>query len=625
LASPCGHVAVTCIDYQSIKGEAMAIGERAPIALIKPAASGRMAIGEALTNIAAASINKLSDIRLSANWMAAAGHEGEDAALFDTVKAVGMEICPALDLAIPVGKDSLSMKNIWQKDAQDMEMTAPLSLIVTAFSPVNNVNKTLTPQLRTDKGETDLILIDLGASQSRLGASALSQVYSQLGNDVPDVGQVAQLRALFESIQHLNQDDKLLAYHDRSDGGLLATITEMMFAGHCGVDLNLSGDMGESDLHTLFNEELGVVIQVKRTECESILRYLSDVGLSDCVHKIGTLNHFDTLCISSDRTIIYQAARASLQKFWAENSYQMQALRDNADCAQQEFERLDDRYDKGLFIRVRFDANEDISAAYQNIDNKPSVAILREQGVNGQVEMAAAFDRAGFNAVDVHMTDILSGRVSLQDFKGLVACGGFSYGDVLGAGGGWAKTILLNETARDEFSAFFQRDDVFGLGICNGCQMLSQLSHMIPGAEHWPRFHNNTSEQFEARYSVVEIQASPSIFLKGMEGSKLPIAVAHGEGRAVFNHSSPQQVLDEQLVSLQYIDNRGNTTEHYPENPNGSPEGITGLTTADGRFTIMMPHPERLFRTMLYSWHPDAWNEVGPWMRMFRNARVWVG
>ena len=621
---PVADVAVTCIDYQSIKGEAMAIGERAPLALIKPAASGRMAIGEALTNIAAASINKLADIRLSANWMAAAGHEGEDAALFDTVKAVGMELCPALDLAIPVGKDSLSMKNIWQKDQQDMEMTAPLSLIVTAFSPVDNVNKTLTPQLRTDKGATELILIDLGASKSRLGASALSQVYSQLGNDVPDVDQVEQLRALFESIQQLNQEDKLLAYHDRSDGGLLATITEMMFAGHCGVDLNLRSDMGESDLHTLFNEELGAVIQVKAEQSAAIIEFLNSAGLTNCVQRIGTLNHFDTLCIQSDNNIIYQAARASLQKFWAENSYQMQALRDNADCALQEFERLDDPYDKGMYIRVGFDANEDVSAVYEKVENKPAVAILREQGVNGQIEMAAAFDRAGFNAVDVHMTDILSGRVSLQDFKGLVACGGFSYGDVLGAGGGWAKTILLNAKARDEFSAFFQREDVFGLGICNGCQMLSQLSHMIPGAEHWPRFHNNTSEQFEARYSMVEIQPSPSIFLTGMEGSKLPIAVAHGEGRAVFTQASPEQLLEEQLVSLQYIDNKGNTTEHYPENPNGSPEGITGLTTQDGRFTIMMPHPERLFRTMQYSWHPDDWNEDGPWMRMFRNARVWV-
>ncbi len=621
---PVADVAVTCIDYQSVKGEAMAIGERPPLALIKPEASGRMAIGEALTNIAAAGINQLADIRLSANWMAAAGHKGEDAALFDTVKAVGMEMCPALDLAIPVGKDSLSMKNIWEKDQQAMEMAAPLSLIVTAFSPVDDVNQTLTPQLRTDKGDTDLILIDLGASKSRLGASALAQVYSQLGNDVPDVDNVSQLRAFFETIQQLNQDNKLLAYHDRSDGGLLATITEMMFAGHCGVDLNIQANMGESSLHTLFNEELGAVIQVASQDAKIVKQTLLDAGLQDCVHSIGRINHTDHLAIYADAELIYQADRSHLQKFWAENSYQMQTLRDNAECAKQEFERLDDPSDTGLFVDLSFDLNKDISAPYANLDNKPAVAILREQGVNGQVEMAAAFDRAGFNAVDVHMTDILSGRVSLQDFKGLVACGGFSYGDVLGAGGGWAKTILLNEKARNEFSAFFQRDDVFGLGICNGCQMLSQLSHLIPGAEHWPRFHNNTSEQFEARYSMVEIQPSPSIFLKGMAGSKLPIAVAHGEGRAVFNTSSPQSVLDDQLVSLQYIDHQGKSTEHYPENPNGSAEGITGLTSKDGRFTIMMPHPERLFRSLQHSWHPDDWNETGPWMRMFRNARVWV-
>ena len=620
---PVADVAVTCIDYQSNKGEAMAMGERTPLALISPEASGRMAVAEAITNIAAAKINKISDIRLSANWMAAAGHEGEDAALFDTVKAVGLEICPELDLAIPVGKDSLSMKTLWQKVGKDMEMTAPLSLIVSAFSPVSDVRKTLTPQLRTDKGETDLILIDLGAAKNRLGASALAQVYNQVGNEAPDVDDASKLRAFFDVIQQFNQDDKLLAYHDRSDGGLLACIAEMMFAGHCGVDIDISG-MGESALHTLFNEELGAVIQIRHDDFDDVMQALDAAGLGDMTHAFGIVNDDDELRVHSDEQIIYQEKRSRLQKYWAENSYRMQALRDNADCAKQEFERLDDENDAGMPIELSFDLDEDVAAPFIQTGVRPAVAILREQGINGQVEMAAAFDKAGFTAIDVHMTDIISGRVSLADFKGLVACGGFSYGDVLGAGGGWAKTILLNSKARDEFDAFFHRDDVFGLGICNGCQMLSQLSHMIPGAEHWPRFHKNISEQFEARYASVEVKASPSIFLQGMEGSKLPIAVAHGEGRAVFVKASPETVLEEGLVSLQYIDNKGITTEHYPENPNGSPQGITGLTSTNGRFTIMMPHPERLFRTVQYSWCPDDWGKDGPWMRMFRNARAWV-
>ncbi len=534
-----------------------------------------------------------------------------------------MEICPELDLAIPVGKDSLSMKTLWQKVGKDMEMTAPLSLIVSAFSPVSDVRKTLTPQLRTDKGETDLILIDLGAAKNRLGASALAQVYNQVGNEAPDVDDASKLRAFFDVIQQFNQDDKLLAYHDRSDGGLLACIAEMMFAGHCGVDIDISG-MGESALHTLFNEELGAVIQIRHDDFDDVMQALDAAGLGDMTHAFGIVNDDDELRVHSDEQIIYQEKRSRLQKYWAENSYRMQALRDNADCAKQEFERLDDENDAGMPIELSFDLDEDVAAPFIQTGVRPAVAILREQGINGQVEMAAAFDKAGFTAIDVHMTDIISGRVSLADFKGLVACGGFSYGDVLGAGGGWAKTILLNSKARDEFDAFFHRDDVFGLGICNGCQMLSQLSHMIPGAEHWPRFHKNISEQFEARYASVEVKASPSIFLQGMEGSKLPIAVAHGEGRAVFVKASPETVLEEGLVSLQYIDNKGITTEHYPENPNGSPQGITGLTSTNGRFTIMMPHPERLFRTVQYSWCPDDWGKDGPWMRMFRNARAWV-
>jgi phosphoribosylformylglycinamidine synthase len=625
---PVADVAVTCTDYKGYAGESMAMGERTPIALVKPAASGRMAIGEAITNIAAASINKLSDLTLSANWMAAAGHTGEDAALFDTVKAVGEELCPRLGIAIPVGKDSLSMKTVWEQNGENREMTAPLSLIVTAFSTVNDVRKTLTPQLRTDKGDTDLILVDLGKGKKRLGASALAQVYSQLGDHAPDLDDPDALKHFFETVQDLNADGYIMAYHDRSDGGLLAMITEMMFAGHTGVNLHLEAldDMPESHLYeVLFNEELGAVLQVAHQDTDTVLEAFREAGLTHHTHVIGELNDNDELTIKQGEHIVYQQTRAELQKYWSETSYRMQALRDNAECAEQEFALLDDANDPGMTIKTTFNLNEDVSAPYINSGVRPAVAILREQGINGQIEMAAAFDRAGFKAVDVHMTDIISGRISLANFQGIVACGGFSYGDVLGAGGGWAKTILLNEKASDEFTAFFQRDDVFGLGVCNGCQMLSQLSHLIPGAEHWPRFHRNLSEQFEARVSMVQVNDSPSIFLKGMEGSHLPIAVAHGEGRAVFQNATAQELLDDNLVSLQYVDNYGATTEYYPQNPNGSEQGITGLTTKDGRFTIMMPHPERLFRTVQNSWHPDEWSEDGAWMRMFRNARVWAG
>ncbi len=626
---PVADVAVTVADYVGYNGEAMALGERTPLALVSPAASGRMAIGEAITNIAAAKIGKISDIFLSANWMAAAGYEGEDAALFDTVKAVGEELCPQLGIAIPVGKDSLSMKTVWDQKADDgtdkhHEMTAPLSLLITGFAIVEDVRKTLTPQLRTDKGDSDLILIDLGKGKNRLAASALSQVYSQVGAHVPDLDHAETLINFFKVIQLLNAENKLMAYHDRSDGGLLATLTEMAFAGHTGLDIRLD-DLAKTPLEALFNEELGAVIQVHHTDTEEVLSALREADLGSCSHVIGTLNNSDNINFTWAKESIYCNSRINLQKIWSNTSYQMQALRDNDQCAKEEFARLDDTDDKGLTASVTFDINEDISAPYINTGTRPSIAILRDQGVNGQQEMAVAFDRAGFRAVDVHMTDVISGRTSLDDFKGLVACGGFSYGDVLGAGGGWAKTILHNPRAKDEFSAFFEREDAFGLGVCNGCQMFSQLRDMIPGASHWPEFYRNESEQFEARQVMVEVMDSPSILLQGMQGSKMPIVVAHGEGRAVFTGTgSANDSLSNGLASMRYIDNNGVPTQHYPENPNGAELGITGLCSTDGRFTIMMPHPERVIRTVTNSWHPDDWREDSPWMRMFRNARVWT-
>ncbi|QTR48707.1 phosphoribosylformylglycinamidine synthase [Candidatus Thiothrix anitrata] len=622
---PVADVAVTSSDYTTNFGEAMAMGERTPLALVNPAASGRMAIGEALTNIAAADIADIRHIRLSANWMAAAGYPGEDAALFDTVKAVGEELCPRLGLAIPVGKDSLSMKTVWQQDGENREMVAPLSLIVTAFSPVQDIRKTLTPAVRTDVGDTDLLLVDLGKGRNRLAASALAQVYGQVGHYAPDVDNPEALKAFFETVQDLQRDKLLLAYHDRSDGGLLAVLAEMSFAGHTGINARL-GDIGEDLIPILFNEELGAVLQVRHCDTDTVLEAFREAGLAHCTHVFGEFNDSDALVLSFGHETVFRAARADLQQIWAETSYRMQALRDNADCAAQEFERLADTQDPGLPVHCTFDPDDNIAAPYIRTGVRPTMAILREQGVNGQVEMAAAFDRAGFKTIDVHMTDIISGRVSLKAVNGLVACGGFSYGDVLGAGGGWAKTILMNPRASDEFAAFFERQDAFGLGVCNGCQMFSQLRDMIPGAAHWPRFYRNRSEQFEARYAAVEVLESPSLFLQGMAGSVLPIAVAHGEGRAVFDSSvAPAEVLAEGLVGLRYVDNYRHATEHYPENPNGSPLGITGVTTADGRFTIMMPHPERLFRAVQHSWLPQEWGEDGAWLRMFHNARKWVG
>ncbi|QSB03059.1 phosphoribosylformylglycinamidine synthase [Methylomonas sp. EFPC1] len=610
---PVADVAVTASGFYAHTGEAMAMGERTPLALIDGPASGRMAIGEALTNLAAARIGKLNDVKLSANWMAACGSPGEDAALFDTVKAVGMELCPELGIAIPVGKDSLSMKSVWH----DKTMTSPLSLIITAFAPVHDVRCTLTPELKN--ADSVLLLIDLGRGKNRLGGSVLAQVYNQLGNQAPDLDDAGLFKRFFDTIQALNEQGLILAYHDRSDGGLLATVAEMLFASRKGVDLDIS-DLGSDVLAALFNEELGAVLQVKTAELDHVARLLDQAGLDEFTHIVGKLSSDQKLRIVRNGKEIYSAGRAELQQTWSEVSFRMQALRDNPDCAQQQFERIADDNDPGLSAQLTYDINDNIVAKFADAV-RPKVAILREQGVNGHVEMAAAFDRAGFAAIDVHMTDIISGRVSLADFTGLVACGGFSYGDVLGAGGGWAKSILFNPKARDEFAAFFARPDTFGLGVCNGCQMMSGLKDIIPGAEHWPQFKRNLSEQFEARVAMVKVQASPSIFFQGMAGSILPVVVAHGEGRAEFHSENPAGAE----VAISYVDNYGNETEAFPANPNGSPLGITGLTTVDGRFTIMMPHPERCFRAIQNSWHPADWLEDGAWLRMFRNARVWVG
>jgi phosphoribosylformylglycinamidine synthase len=623
---PVADCGVTATSFDVYTGEAMAMGERTPVALIDHAASARMAVGEALTNIAAARVDDISRIVLSANWMAPAGHPGEDAGLYAAVQAVGMELCPALDIAIPVGKDSMSMKTVWEDNGVKKSVTAPLSLIVTAFAPVSDVRKSLTPELRSEQGDTDLILIDLGKGRNRLGGSCLAQVYKQIGHHAPDLDDPQQFKAFFACIQELNAKGLLLAYHDRSDGGLFTTLAEMAFAGRTGVSVQLD-ELGGDAAAVLFNEELGAVIQVRHVDTDDVLAWLHDAGLGKHSFVIGTLNDDDRLIVTHDRVELLNETRTDLQRAWAETSYRMQALRDNPECAQEEFDILLDAGDPGLHAELSFDIDKDVAAPFIASGKRPRVAVLREQGVNGQVEMAAAFDRAGFAAVDVHMSDIIAGRVALKDFTGLVACGGFSYGDVLGAGEGWAKSILFNPQARDQFAAFFERGDSFSLGVCNGCQMMSNLHELIPGADNWPRFVRNESEQFEARVAMVEVLKSPSLFLAGMEGSRMPIAVAHGEGRAEFADADmgPALALRDHRVAMRWVNNYGDPTEIYPYNPNGSPLGITGLTTADGRVTIMMPHPERVFRAVQHSWGLDTWGEDGPWMRMFRNARAWVG
>lgn len=642
---PVADCAVTAMGLEGYRGEAMAMGERTPLAVINAPASGRMAVGEALTNIAAAPIADISDVKLSANWMAACGQPGQDAALFDTVKAVGMELCPALGISIPVGKDSLSMRTTWKDDGESKSVTAPVSLVVSAFAPVRDIRQSLTPQINKDAGDTVLIVIDLGRGKNRMGASALMQVMQQVGNEVPDVDSAEDLKGFFAAIQQLNKERKLLAYHDRSDGGLFVTLCEMAFAGRSGLSINLdiltmegehAADWGDSKnwtsqvgerrneltLRALFNEEIGAVIQVRAEEKSDVMTVLRSYNLGACSHIIGKPNDRNVIEFLRDAKTIYNQSRIDLQRLWSETSWRIARLRDNPACADAEYDRILDASDPGITPKLTFDPQIDIAAPFIATGVKPKVAILREQGVNSHIETAYVMHQSGFTAVDVHMSDLIAGRARLDDFKGVIAVGGFSYGDVLGAGEGWAKTILFNASLAEQFSVFFNRTDTFGLGICNGCQMMSNLKSIIPGAHDWPKFTRNKSEQFEARFAMVEVTDSPSIFFQGMAGTQTAIAVAHGEGYADFTQTGN---VDKAVIAMRYVDNKGQITEGYPYNPNGSPKGITSVTTPDGRFTALMPHAERVFRTVQHSWHPTSWGESSPWMRMFRNARQWVG
>jgi phosphoribosylformylglycinamidine synthase len=608
---PVADAAVTTTSLQGYTGEAMAMGERPPVALLNPAASARLAVAEAISNIMCANIEQISDIKLSANWMAAAGQKGEDQALFEGVKAIGMEMCPALGIAIPVGKDSLSMRTTWNDQGEDKSVTSPMSGVITAFAPVLDVRKTLTPELKNE--DSVLVRIDLSKGQFRLGGSILAQVYKAIGSVTPDVDSFDDFKAFFALVQDWNNRGLIKAYHDIGDGGLLATVAEMMFASRLGV--SLENQTNES----LFAEEIGAVLQISQADWATLADEVAVSSLRDAIAVVGTVDDSDQLTVNG---LVLE--RAELQQAWTEVSHQIQRLRDNVETADSEFALIGDREHKGLIALPTFDLNEPVEAPYIN-ERRPNMMILREQGVNGHVEMAAAFDKVGFNTVDVHMSDLLSGRVDLDDFEGLVACGGFSYGDVLGAGGGWAKSVLFNAKLRDQFEKFFNRDNTFSVGICNGCQMLAQLAPLIPGADNWPRFRRNTSEVFEARVVNVKVEKTPSILLEGMEGSILPIAVAHGEGRAETSAENFASLNAGNQVILRYVDSLGNVTQQYPLNPNGSPEAISGVTSKDGRATIMMPHPERNFRAVQHSWKPEEWTEDGAWLRMFRNARKFIG
>ena len=654
---PVADCAVTLMDYQGYRGEVMTMGERTPLAVIDAPAAARMAVGEALTNLLAADIARLEDVKLSANWMAACGAPGEDAKLYDSVRAVGMELCPVLGISIPVGKDSLSMATEWRDAGEAKKVTSPVSLIISAFAPVHDVRKTNTPllQLQDQAGntlDTELILIDLGRGQNRMAGSILAQVLNQSGKSAPNVDHPEDLKALAAAIIALRKEGYLLAYHDRSDGGLLACVAEMAFASHCGVSINvdmiavdvgqepdhgdaknwaqqISGRRHEQTMRALFNEELGVVIQVRREDRDAVFAVLRKLGLSAFSHVIGKPNTNGRIEVWRDAKAIFAEPREVLQKMWTNTSYQIARLRDNPACADSEFALLDNLADPGMTPTVTFDLDEDIAAPFIQTGVRPKVAILREQGVNSHVEMAYAVDWAGFESYDVHMSDLLTGKAKLADFRGLIACGGFSYGDVLGAGEGWAKTILFNAQLRDQFSQFFERQDSFALGVCNGCQMMSNLASIIPGAQAWPKFTRNQSEQYEARLVMAEVMPSPSIFMQDMAGSQLPIAIAHGEGFANFSQQGSLEAIQSKgLATLRFVDHLGNPTETYPLNPNGSPGGLTGVTTADGRFTVMMPHPERVFRAAQMSWCPPQWLETtdgaSPWLRLFRNARRWA-
>jgi len=616
---PVADCAVTLSDFDGFSGEAMAMGERPPLALISPEASGRIAVAEALTNLAGVAVADIKDVKLSANWMAAANVD--DAALYDTVKTVARDFCKPLGLSIPVGKDSLSMQSRWSEDGVDHTMTAPLSLVVTAFTAVTDIRKTVTPQL-VNSPDSVLLMVDVGKSKNRLGASVFAQVHGQVGSSAPDVDDVAEFKAFIVAMQELINQQLVLACHDRSDGGALVAIAEMCFAGHCGAEISLSS--GENGIAgALFSEEIGLVLQVSRANKDQVASVFGKHAVAHLLSEIGVVTDDLNLSVSVGDQKVLQKSVIELKRAWWETSYQMQRHRDNPVCAEQEFAVVCDASDRGISPELTFDPSDNPAAL---LTARPRIAILREQGVNGHVEMAAAFDKAGFESIDVHMSDIISGRTTLDSFAGLAACGGFSYGDVLGAGGGWANSILYNARARDQFELFFSRRDVIALGVCNGCQMFSHLRNLIPGAAHWPEFVRNKSEQFEARFSTVEVQSTQSILFNGMEGSRIPVALAHGEGRVKFtdDDSSTGPASEIAGVTLRYTDNSGNVTENYPYNPNGSVAGMTGLCSDDGRFNIMMPHPERVFRSVQNSYRPDSWPAEGPWLRMFRNARHWV-
>ncbi|GAB3734713.1 phosphoribosylformylglycinamidine synthase [Luteimonas pelagia] len=626
---PVADCAITLSGFEGFTGEAMAIGERTPLALLDPAAAARMAVGEAITNLCAAPVETLHRVKLSANWMAAAGHDGEDARLFDAVRAVGMELCPELDLSIPVGKDSLSMQAQWQADGATRRTVSPVSLIVTAFAAVPDVRRQLTPQLARDV-ESELWLIGLGAGRQRLGGSILAQVHPEaneggalpaFAGDVPDLDDPQRLRALFELVRDAREAGLLLAYHDRSDGGAFATLCEMAFCSRVGLDITLDA-WGENPFRTLFNEELGAVVQVASEHRADFADLVARHGLVQCAQRIARPTRVPAIRVVDEDNVLAEWRWDALFDAWWSTTHAMQRLRDNPECADEERDAAR-RFDApGLQPVLSFDPADDIAAPYVNTGARPRVAVLREQGVNGQVEMAACFDRAGFEPVDVHMSDLVSGRDTLDGYRGLVACGGFSYGDVLGAGRGWATSVLERDALREMFTAFFADGAKFALGVCNGCQALSQLRDIIPGAGHWPRFLRNRSEQFEARLGLLEVVDSPSILLRGMEGSRIPVAVAHGEGRAAFDAGAD---LEAARVALRYVAGDGAPAVAFPDNPNGSEGAVAGLSSDDGRATILMPHPERTPRTANFSWAPRDWPEDGPWLRMFRNARAWVG
>ena len=623
---PVADVAVTSSGLTSYTGEAMAMGERTPLALFDAPASGRMAIAEALTNIASADIAQLSDIKLSANWMVAAGHGCEDQKLYATVEAIAMELCPQLGICIPVGKDSMSMRTVWQEKCEQKSNTAPLSLIISAFAPVADIRNTLTPVLHTDQGDTELLLLDLGHGHCRLAGSVLGQVFRKMQGVAPDLHSPDDLRNLFAFLRECRQQKLLLAYHDRSDGGLFATLAEMAFASHCGLTVEMRSLIADKNVvENLFTEELGVVVQIRSADAARVREIAQRHQLGALLHKVATLNQDDAIEILHAGKSLLRQSRSSLQRIWTATSFHMASMRDNSECAQEEYDSLLDVNDPGFNVGLKFDLNADITAPYISVKHKPRVAVLREQGVNGQVEMAAAFDRARFAAVDVHMTDVISGRVKLDQFNVVAACGGFSYGDVLGAGGGWAKSILFNERVRRQFQRFFENPNTLTLGVCNGCQMVSLLHSLIPGADNWPKFERNRSEQFEGRQILTAVAQSPSVFMQDMQDSWFPLVVAHGEGRAQFSDAaSEQQFLNSGCVAMRYVDNHGQSTQLYPANPNGSAAAIAAICNKDGRVTLMMPHPERVIRASQNSWHPADWQEDAPSMRLFRNARKWL-